>query len=106
MRLDTKVNEKIQDFDINLEPRQNYQLTDEQKKDPAFTAGDPDVKPEGMTGEQKQNQFQKAKIDPYFKNAKEQISYEKKFGQTRFQNQGIMTLQALLDDVEVPDRRC
>lgn len=55
MRLDTKVNEKIQDFDINLEPRQNYKLTDEQKKDPAFIAGDPDVKPEGMTAEQWQN---------------------------------------------------
>lgn len=65
-----------------MDPRVKYQLSDAQKRDPALVqamiAGDPNVKPEGMTQEQWQNKLQKSKvIDPYFQTARDTIAVEK-----------------------------
>ena len=61
MRLGTFEPDRIQDLNINLEPRVKYQLSEAQQKDPSLVqatiAGDPEVKPEGMTSEQWQNEI-------------------------------------------------
>lgn len=95
MRLGTYEADKIQDIYINLEPRIQYQLSLEQQKDPSIAQaaihGDPEVKPEGMSQEQWQNEVQKKHlIDPYFRTARDSISFEKKLVDQRYTNQMMM----------------
>ena len=98
MRLGTFEPDKIHDLCINLDPRANYKLPGKDvnpsripSMNMASIAGDPDMRPEGFSAEQWQNEIQKKQlIDPYFKVARDHLAIEKKLGEQRYRNHMMM----------------